>query len=66
MHTLTISDLEQKLQVKRSFIYAAIASGQFPRPLKLGRASRWLESDIDRWLNERATQRDRQAPSSRR
>ena len=34
----------------RSLIYREIAAGRFPAPLKLGRASGWLSSDIDAWL----------------
>ncbi len=32
-------------------IYHLINEGKFPRPLKIGRASLWRLSDINRWLD---------------
>ena len=41
--------------VGRSFIYAAISRGEFPKPVKIGRrASAWRRADIEAWLNARA------------
>jgi len=38
-----------------STIYAHIAGGLFPKPIRLGvRAVGWLESDIEQWLASRA------------
>jgi prophage regulatory protein len=46
--------------LSRSSIYAYIAGGKFPPPLKLGaRSSGWLESEIDAWLSARADSRPR-------
>jgi prophage regulatory protein len=33
-----------------SWIYAKLKEGEFPRPVKLGRSSRWRRSDIAAWL----------------
>ena len=30
-----------------------IQDGLFPKPIKLGRASRWLKSDVEAWLSYR-------------
>jgi prophage regulatory protein len=40
----------------RSTIYALIGKGEFPPPLRDGgsRCSRWLASDVSRWLDARA------------
>jgi prophage regulatory protein len=44
--------------LRRSAIYAAIARGEFPQPLKVGRrASAWRRSDIEAWLESRAAER---------
>ncbi len=54
---LRMRDLPQKVGFRPSTIYEMVAAGRFPRPFKLvsgGRASGWLESDIDAWLDERA------------
>jgi predicted DNA-binding transcriptional regulator AlpA len=34
-----------------SWIYAKLKEGKFPRPVKLGRSSRWRRSEITTWLN---------------
>ena len=47
---LKISDITRDCRLSKSFIYAAIAAGTFPRPAKIGRSSRWRLSDINRWM----------------
>lgn len=37
-----------------SSIYARIQSGEFPRPIRIGkRAVGWLESEVESWLAEK-------------
>ena len=44
----------ERVPLSRSYIYKLISNGQFPQPIKLGqRASGWLESEIDAWLEDR-------------
>jgi prophage regulatory protein len=46
--------VELRIGVSRSTIYAWIGKGDFPAPVRLGtRAVGWLESDVERWLVER-------------
>lgn len=35
------------------WFYKLIQDGLFPKPIKLGRASRWLKSDLEEWLYSR-------------
>ena len=35
------------------WFYKLIQNGQFPKPIKLGRSSRWLRSEVEAWLQER-------------
>lgn len=35
------------------WFYKLIQEGQFPKPIKLGRSSRWLTSQVDAWLQAR-------------
>lgn len=35
----------------RSFIYGQIAAQAFPQPIKIGRSSRWRQSEIVGWIN---------------
>ncbi|EFN4048874.1 AlpA family transcriptional regulator [Escherichia coli] len=36
--------------------YKLIKDGLFPKPVKLGRSSRWLKSEVEAWLQERINQ----------
>jgi prophage regulatory protein len=45
-----IGDVFDRLSVRRTQLYALINSGRFPPPIKLGRASRWLASDLDAFV----------------
>ena len=54
---LRMKDLTQKLGLRPSTLYELIATGKFPAPFKLipgGRASGWLESTVNAWLDERS------------
>ena len=44
------------LQVTDKWIYKLIKDGIFPKPIKLGRSSRWLKSEVENWLQERINQ----------
>ncbi len=58
---LRMKDLPPKIGFQPSTIYELIGNGHFPPPFKLvpgGRAAGWLESTIDAWVTERATQGD--------
>lgn len=35
------------------WFYKLISEGKFPKPIKLGRSSRWLESEVKLWVQER-------------
>ena len=35
------------------WFYRLIKDGEFPKPIKLGRSSRWLQSEVEHWLRER-------------
>ncbi|EEB3143400.1 AlpA family transcriptional regulator [Salmonella enterica subsp. enterica serovar Newport] len=38
------------------WFYRLIKDGLFPKPVKLGRSSRWLKSEVEAWLQERINQ----------
>ncbi len=44
------------LGVSNKWIYRLIKDGVFPKPIKLGRSSRWLQSEVESWLQERISQ----------
>lgn len=35
------------------WFYKLIQEGKFPRPVKFGRSSRWLKSELEAWILER-------------
>lgn len=35
------------------WFYKLIQDGEFPKPIKLGRSSRWLKSEVELWLSAR-------------
>lgn len=35
------------------WFYKQIQEGQFPKPIKLGRSSRWQKSQVEAWLQAR-------------
>ena len=48
-------DVEFATGLSRSTLYAMMAEGAFPKPIKLGkRAVGWREADIAAWLESRA------------
>jgi prophage regulatory protein len=48
-------DVEAQIGLSRSTIYQAIADGEFPKPIRIGkRAVGWPQSTISKWLSERA------------
>ncbi|RWN11466.1 MULTISPECIES: AlpA family transcriptional regulator [unclassified Mesorhizobium] len=52
-------EVERVTGLPRSTIYAKIASGEFPKSIKLGaRSVGWLESDIAAWQRSRIEARD--------
>jgi len=51
--------VERVTGLKRSSIYAHMAEGTFPRPIKLGRKSvGWIEAEIVEWQKRRIAERD--------
>lgn len=35
------------------WFYKLIKDGDFPKPIKLGRSSRWLRSEVETWFQKR-------------
>ncbi len=35
------------------WFYKLIGDNQFPKPIKLGRSSRWRKSEVEAWMQER-------------
>lgn len=51
---LRLPEVEQLTGYKRSSIYRLAKDGEFPSPIRLGgRASAWLEHEVQEWMAER-------------
>lgn len=55
---VTLGWLLRQVHLSRSQIYALIARGEFPRPLKFGRSARWHLGEFEAWIAERMRTRD--------
>lgn len=40
-------------QCSDKWFYKLISEGRFPKPIKLGRSSRWLKSEVETWMQQR-------------
>ena len=57
---LRLPDVLSLVGLRRSTLYALVASQDFPAPIPLtgsGRAVAWLASDVERWIQSRITQK---------
>ena len=48
---LTIKEVISMVGFKQSTIYKFIKTKNFPKPVKIGRSSRWKLSDVKKWLS---------------
>lgn len=57
---LPLSEVIRRTSKSRTAIYAAMRTSPptFPRPIKDGFSSRWLESEVDAWVTARVAERD--------
>lgn len=63
MNTQSISLLDGELidmkfitqftKLTDKWFYKLIKDGQFPKPIKLGRSSRWYKHEVETWLKEK-------------
>ncbi|MCA0184836.1 MAG: AlpA family transcriptional regulator [Proteobacteria bacterium] len=46
-------DVEAQTGLPKSSLYALIAKGDFPKPIKIGaRAVGWLDADVNDWIEK--------------
>jgi predicted DNA-binding transcriptional regulator AlpA len=50
----TMPTVSRRIGLSRSNIYQQIQSGKFPEPVKIGRSSRWLATEIQAWVTAQA------------
>lgn len=55
---LTIRQVKARTGMGETFIYGGGVDGTFPKAVKIGRASRWVEAEIEAWNQARIKERD--------
>lgn len=55
---LRLAQVSSKVGLHKTAIYARIATGKFPAPVKDGQLSRWLESEVDAYIEQLRLARD--------
>jgi predicted DNA-binding transcriptional regulator AlpA len=55
---LPLAEVLRRIPLSRSYWYECIASGEAPAPVKIGKRSLWLESEIGQWVDGLAARRD--------
>ena len=48
---LTVREVAAVVSVSERMIRGMVASGRFPRPLRIGRSVRWRASDVATWVD---------------
>jgi len=56
---ITVDEVVRFTGLSVPTIYRHIRNGEFPKPIKLGRASRWVDSELVAWLEAKKAERDR-------
>lgn len=49
-HLLDFVTLSQKICLSRYTIYRLVHDDTFPKPRKIGKASRWINSEVEAWI----------------
>lgn len=50
--------VQERVSMGRTAVYELIKAGKFPRPVKVGAASAWIDVEITRWIEGLAARRD--------
>lgn len=54
---VTLPTVLDRLKLSRSQIYALMARGEFPKPLKIGRSARWSSQELEVWVEAKLSAR---------
>lgn len=56
LRALTAAEVMAKCGMGRTRLYELVGRGEFPKPRRNGRSSRWLSDEVDDWLRELPTE----------
>ncbi|MET4680410.1 helix-turn-helix transcriptional regulator [Stenotrophomonas rhizophila] len=55
---LRLKEVQDRVGMSKTTIYDRVKAKTFPAPVHLGTMAAWVESEVDRWIIERITERD--------
>lgn len=53
-----LKDVTRDTGLSRPTIYRKIRDNEFPKPVKIGTASRWIRREVAAWIAARVAERD--------
>ena len=54
---LRLPAVQESVGMGRTAVYEMIKAGKFPRPVKVGTASAWIDVEVTRWIEQLAASR---------
>jgi prophage regulatory protein len=57
---IKLAEVQKRTALSRSAIYAKVAAGVFPRPVKQGASSVWVDTEVQEWIDRLIASRDQQ------
>lgn len=57
---IKLADVQKRTALCRSSIYAKVAAGTFPKPVKSGSSSAWVDTEVQAWIDSIIASRDQQ------
>lgn len=57
---IRLAEVQKRTALSRSAIYARIAGGTFPRPVKQGSSSAWVDVEVQAWIDALIASRDQE------
>lgn len=55
---LEVNDVCRKVKFSKTTLYDLIKNDGFPKPIKVGAKSVWVEAEIDQWIESKISSRD--------
>jgi prophage regulatory protein len=58
MKLIRLPEVLERVSLKKTAVYKMMAEDEFPRPVKVGSASLWVDEEVDDWICDMAACRD--------
>ncbi len=55
---IKLAEVQKRTALCRSSIYAKVAAGTFPKPVKQGSSSVWVDTEVQAWIDQLIARRD--------